>query len=115
MNNYVQRGDALVVTAPYAVSAGGGVQVGSALFGVAVDAASSGATNLVIRTEGVFDIAKATTQAYAAGARVFWDNSGKTLTSLTTGNIEAGVVIAAAGTTDTTARIKIGHTPVVGA
>ena len=114
MKNYVQPGEALTVTAPYAVSAGGGVQVGAALFGVAVDAASSGAS-LVIRTEGVFDLAKSTAQAYAAGARVFWDNSGKTLTSNGTSNIEAGVVISAAATTDPTARIKIGHTPVAGA
>ena len=113
MNNYVQPGDAIEVTAPYAVSAGGGVQVGAALFGVAVDAASSGAS-LVIRTEGVFDIAKSTAQAYAAGARVFWDNSGKTLTSNGTSNLQAGVVLAAAGTLDTTARIKIGNVPVVG-
>lgn len=115
MNNYVQPGHSLTVTAPYAVSAGGGVQIGANLFGIAVDTKTSGATDLVIRTEGVFDIAKTTTQAYAAGARVFWDNSGKLITSVTTGNIEAGVVIQAAGTTDTTARVRLGATPVVGA
>ena len=59
----------------------------------------------------IFDIAKATNQAAAAGARLYWDNTAKQLTTTSSGNLEVGVAIDASGTTDTTARIKLGQVP----
>lgn len=110
MNNYVQPGGALDVTMPGAKTKGDGVLVGSRLFGVAVDTYSSGATG-VIWTAGVFDIAKTTGQAYAAGASVWWNDTTAKVTSGTGANIEAGVVIVAAASGDTTARIRVGPIP----
>jgi predicted RecA/RadA family phage recombinase len=110
MNNYVQPGKALTVTMPAAKTKGDGVQVGTKLFGVAVDTYTSGQEG-VIWTEGVFDIAKTTGQAYAAGAAVWWNDTTGKLTSGTGANLEAGVVVSAAGSSDTTARIRLGAIP----
>ena len=112
MNNYVQPGKVLSdLVAPYDRLVGEGVLVGSALFGVVVDTVTSADTDMKIDTEGVFDIAKATNQAAAAGARLYWDNTAKQLTTTSSGNLEVGVAIDASGTTDTTARIKLGQVP----
>jgi predicted RecA/RadA family phage recombinase len=102
MNNYIAPGNSVTVVMPYAVSAGAGVQVGSALFGVAQNTYSSGATGVIVR-EGVFTtLAKATGAAWAAGDRLFWDNTNKNLTKTSTGNLQVGICIAAAATGDTT-------------
>lgn len=111
MKTFVQEGKNLVITAPYARVSGEGVQVGSALFGVAMDAISSGASG-AIATEGVFDLAKTTAQAYTAGQRLFWDDTNKKLTATSTANLAVGVCLAAAVTSDVIARVKLqGSTP----
>ena len=112
MKNYVQPGGAIDVTAPYAVNAGGGMLIGSGLFGIAVDTMASGATG-PIWTDGVFDITKNTGagESYVAGQRVFWDNTNKRLTSTSTGNLNVGVTVATAATGDATARVVIDGGP----
>ena len=109
MENYVQPGKAIDVTMPDAMTAGDGVQVGTALFGVAVDTYASGATG-VIWTEGVFDLAKTTAQAYAVGARIYWNSTTKKTTTTTGGNLQVGVALSTAGSTDTTARVLLRST-----
>lgn len=106
MKSFVQPGQNIEITAPYARASGEGVKVGAALFGVCVDAVSSGAAG-VIATEGVYVLAKATAQSFAAGARTFWDDTAKNLTAVSTGNLAVGVALEAAGTADTTAKIKL--------
>ena len=72
MQNYVQRGDTLTVTAPIALLSGGGCQVGN-IFGVTVNNQNPGdSTELVV--EGVFDLAK-DGSTFVSGAKVYWDNS----------------------------------------
>ncbi len=114
MKNAVQDGNAITVVAPYAVSAGGGMQVGNALFGVAVDDIASGGTG-VIRTEDVWDITKTTTAALAAGQKAYWDNTNKRLTDVSTSNLPVGVVTEAAATTASTARVKLAPACIVAA
>ncbi len=109
MQNYVQPGKALDITMAAAFTKGDGVQVGTALFGVAVDTYASGAAG-VIWTDGVFDLAKTTAQAYSAGDRIYWNSSTKKTTTTTGGNLQVGVAVAAAGSTDTTARVLLGVT-----
>ena len=78
MNNYVQRGDTLTVTAPYALLSGGGCQVGT-IFGVTVNTQNLGdSTELVV--EGVFDLAK-DASTFVSGAKVYWDNSQQLATA----------------------------------
>jgi predicted RecA/RadA family phage recombinase len=105
MKNFVQSGEFLTVAAPYQVSSGGGLLVGS-LFGVATYDAANGA-NVEIATEGVFDITALTADTGTVGAKMYWDNTNKRLTVTASGNTLVGVLTAAKGGTDTTARVYL--------
>lgn len=114
MRNYVQPGDSLALAVPYAggVTSGQGVLVG-ALFGVA---AVDGVQNAVIecQTKGVFDIAKEPALAITAGARVFWDNTNRRMTTTATGNFQVGIASLAALAADTTVRVWLNRVPAIG-
>jgi len=91
MKNYVQRGDTVTVTAPYAVLSGSGLLITGTghIFGVAVNNQSSGDSTEVL-TAGVFDLAK-DTSTFAEGDYVYWDNTAKLCTSTSTSNTKIGV------------------------
>ena len=93
MKNYVQEGDVLTVTAPAAVLSGAGVLVGS-IFGVASADSASGA-EVEIQLEGVFDLAKAASQAWTVGALIYWDNATKVCTTTASGNKLIGTAVLA--------------------
>jgi predicted RecA/RadA family phage recombinase len=106
MKNYVQKGDVLPLAAPYAVAAGAGALIG-ALFGVAVNGLGNGETGDFM-TEGVFDLTKEASLAISTvGARVFWDNTNKCVTTTNTSNYCIGYAVAAALDTDATVRVKL--------
>jgi predicted RecA/RadA family phage recombinase len=81
MQNFIQRGDTLTMTAPYARNSGQGALVGR-LFGVASDTVASGAIGQ-FAMRGVFDLDK-DTSTFADGDKVYWDDSAKKCTSVTT-------------------------------
>jgi predicted RecA/RadA family phage recombinase len=126
MQNYVQRGNTLTVTAPYALLSGGGCQVGN-IFGVTVNNQNPGdSTELVV--EGVFDLAK-DASTFVSGAKVYWDNNqqlatANTLTAAGAPNKEigfacldqaSGVNALGGQSTDPTVRVRlnpIGLSPV---
>ena len=114
MRNYVQPGDSLALAVPYAggVTSGQGVLVG-ALFGVA---AVDGVQNAVIeaQTQGVFDLAKEPALAITAGARLFWDNTNRRLTTTATGNFCVGLATQAALAADATVRVVLQRVPASG-
>lgn len=112
--NYVAEGERLTLVAPYAVTVGGGAKIGTALFGVAIDTVASAGTG-VFATEGVWDITKTTTAAFAAGDKAYWDDTNKRLTTTSTSNLPVGVVVEAAATTGTTARVKLAPACIVAA
>ncbi len=95
MKNYVQMGDTIVVAAPAAVSSGDGVLVGN-LFGIAVADAANGA-DVPLKTTGVFTLPKVGAQAWAAGAKVYWDDGNSLCTTVAAGNYPIGVATAAVG------------------
>lgn len=105
MKNYVQDDDVITVAAPYNVSSGGGALVGS-LFGVAVTDALSGA-NVALATEGVFDLAKTSAQAWTVGALIYWDDTNKVATTVSTSNTKIGVAVAAAANPSSTGRVRL--------
>jgi predicted RecA/RadA family phage recombinase len=111
MRNFVQPGDSLAIAVPYAagVTAGQGVLVG-ALFGVA---AVDGAQNAIIeaQTQGVFDITKEPALAITAGARVFWDNTNRRITTTATSNFQVGIATLAALAADTAVRVWLNRVP----
>ena len=112
MKTFIQPGDSLTVSAPYAVNSGQGVLIG-ALFGIAAyDAAIS--TTVEIQTEGVFDITKEPSLAITAGARVFWDNTNRRITTTATGNYQVGIATLAALAADATVRVWTERVPLLG-
>lgn len=108
MKNFVQAGSNLTLTAPYAVTSGAGVKIG-AIFGVAAGTAASGATVDVV-THGVFDLPKVSTDTFAVGAAVYWDDTAKLVTSTTSGNTKIGVAVAAADNPSGFARLRLNGT-----
>ena len=113
MKNFIQPGESLTVSAPYAVTSGQGVLVG-ALFGIAAYDAASSAT-VEIQTEGVFDITKEPSLAITAGARVYWDNTNRRITTTATGNYQVGIATLAALAADATVRVWTERVPASGA
>lgn len=107
MKNYVQPGITITLTAPYAVASGDGLLVGS-IFGVAAGTAALGESVETALT-GVFDITKIGSQAWTAGARIYWDDTNKRTTNVATSNTLIGVAIkaVAGGAGDTIGRVRL--------
>ncbi|WP_349361230.1 DUF2190 family protein [Stappia sp.] len=107
MKNYVQPGTTLTLTAPYAVTSGDGLLVGS-IFGVAAGDAASGATIEAALT-GVFDLTKIGSQAWTVGAKIYWDDTNKRCTTVATDNTLIGVAVeaVAGGAGDTIGRVRL--------
>ena len=110
MKNYVQPGSTLTLTAPYAVTSGDGLLVGS-IFGVAAGDAASGATVETALT-GIFDLTKIGSQAWTVGAKVYWDDTNKRCTTVATDNSLIGVAVeaVAGGAGDTIGRVRLNGT-----
>ncbi len=91
MKNYVQQGKTLTVTAPYAVSSGGGVEITGTgyLFGIAVNNQNLGDI-MEMQVEGVFDLVK-DTSTFNEGDYVYWNNTAYEATSTVGTNKKIGV------------------------
>ena len=110
MKNYVADGNALTVTAPATVTAGAGVLIGS-IFGVAANDAANGA-ELIINTQGVYDLAKAPAQVWTPGQLLYW--AGAVVTNVAATNKLIGVAARAELAGSTVGRVRlngIGVTP----
>ena len=107
MKNFIQRGENLTLPAPYDRTSGQGALIGT-LFGVAsIDVLSGGSASFVV--EGVFDLTKVGSQAWAVGASVYWDNTNKRCTTSASGNTLIGAAAAAVGSGagETTGRVRL--------
>lgn len=104
MKNYVGPGAHLTLAAPYDRTSGQGALVGS-IFGVASVDVLSGITASFV-TCGVFDLAKAT-GAVTAGQKIYWDNTAKNCTTVSTSNTLIGAATQAAQSGDATVRVKL--------
>ena len=107
MKNFVQPGNTITLNAPYAVASGEGLLVG-AIFGIAAGAAAIGEPVEAALT-GVFDLTKIGSQAWTVGARVYWDNTNKRTTTVSTDNTLIGVAVeaVASGAGDTIGRVRL--------
>ena len=107
MKNYVQSGNATTLTAPYAVASGDGLLVGS-IFGVASCTAALGET-VEAALVGVFDLTKVGSQAWTAGAKVYWDNTNKRCTTVATpmSVLSVATEAVASGAGDTIGRVRL--------
>lgn len=107
MKNFVQQGKNLDLPAPYNRTSGQGALIGT-IFGIASVDVLLGVTAAFV-TEGVFDLPKVGSQAWAVGAKVYWDDTNKYLTTTSSANTLVGKAVAAvgAGAGETTGRIKL--------
>jgi predicted RecA/RadA family phage recombinase len=107
MKTYIQPGHAIPLVAPYALESGDGLLVG-AIFGVASHDAASGA-EIEAQLTGVLDLAKAASQAWTVGAKLYWDNTAKRVTNVASGNTLIGVAVLAvgAGADETIGRVRL--------
>jgi len=107
MKNFVQPGNTITLTAPYAVASGDGLLFGS-IVGVAAGTAALGET-VETALLGVFDITKIGSQAWTVGAKVYWDDTNKRSTSVAISNTLIGVATeaVAGGAGDTIGRVRL--------
>jgi predicted RecA/RadA family phage recombinase len=95
MKNYIQAGENIsLAAAPYDVASGAGVLAG-VLFGIAQGSALSGSPVTIAR-RGVFQVNKTGAQAWAVGAKIYWDDTAKDFTSVATANRVVGCAVLAA-------------------
>lgn len=95
MKNYLFRGENITLPAPYAVTSGQGALVGS-IFGVASTDAALNEDVALVRVGG-FTLPKPGSQAWTRGAKVYWDNTAKNVTTTSSGNTLIGAAIAPVG------------------
>jgi predicted RecA/RadA family phage recombinase len=100
---------------PYAggILSGQGLLVG-AFFGVAAADAAQNAT-VECETRGEFELTKEPALAISQGARVFWDNTNRRITTTATGNFQVGLCTVAALAADATVRVMLERVPASGA
>jgi len=108
MKNYLQDGDTLTIAAPAAVASGDPVQIGS-IFGVAMADAATGADVAIVR-EGIFTLPKVSAQAWAVGAKIYWDATNKVCTTAAPGNTLIGTATAAAANPSATGAVLLDGT-----
>lgn len=108
MDNFISPGDSLTLIAPSGgVTAGTPKQIGQLLV---VPTTSASATNpFVGKVTGVFSVTKVGSQAWTAGAIVYWDEANDRFTTVATGNLRAGVAVEAVGSGagETTGKVRL--------
>lgn len=96
MRNFVQPGESIEFTAPIGgVTSGVGVQIGELLVIATVTASAGERFNGLVR--GVITHAKAPSEAWTEGAHLWWDDTNKRFTTVSTGNLPAGYAVEAVG------------------
>jgi predicted RecA/RadA family phage recombinase len=102
-------GEAWDLPVPYAggITSGQGMQVGAFLFGIAQASAPQNA-NVAVDFEGVYRVTKEAPLVIAQGAKLWWDNTNRRVTTTATSNIAAGVALAAALSADTEVLMLVG-------
>jgi len=105
MKTFVQPGVVLTFAAPAAVTSGQVLLV-NALLGVVQANAASGA-DMDLLTTGVVTCTKKTGEAWAIGAKIYWNDTNKEMTTLATGAVLAGVAASVQASGDTTGNVRL--------
>lgn len=108
--NYVEEGDEIGITASAAYNSGDVNVSDGVLPGVMLtDAANGGQGTLKIN--GVFELTKLGTDAFAVGDDVYWDATNGCCTVTATSNTLIGKAFAAAGAGATTVKVLLNGLP----
>lgn len=108
MKNFLQNGNTLTLIAAVAILGGQGFQTG-ALFAVASSDAAAGA-EVEGNTTGVYRLAAVPADVMTTGAKVYWDNTAKLVTTTVATNILIGCAVAAKAGAATTADVRLNGT-----
>ncbi len=107
MENFRQPGHTLPLIAPYNVASGGGALIGS-IFGVAATAVTSGQEG-EFSLVGVYELPKAT-GVINQGAKVYWNDTAKNITTTASGNTLIGAATKGAASNDPTVLVRLNGT-----
>ncbi|MBZ7921651.1 DUF2190 family protein [Ensifer adhaerens] len=110
MKNYIGPGTRLALTvadtsAAVDIASGDGYVVGS-IFGVAVSDVAVGEEG-IFETEGVFELAKVSAQAWTVGQKIYWSASLGQATTSSSGNTLIGVAVAVAANPSAKGRVRL--------
>ena len=108
MKNATSAGENITVTSPEAVTAGRLLQVGKIVGVAQFDAAIS--ADVVLVRRGVFDLTKASGQAWTLGAALYWDNTAKNVTTTVSTNALIGAAFAVAASGDVVGSVLLDGT-----
>jgi len=102
--NFIQDGDTISVVAPSTTASGDGVQVGL-LFGVAITDAGSG-DDVQIKTTGIWRLPKVTTETWAVGNQIYWDDGNSRCTTVDN-NVPIGVAMGITANPSATGLVRL--------
>lgn len=106
MKNYIAHGRTVTIAATAAIASGAGV-LENLLFGVATKSAESGDL-LELAVEGVVELPKVSTEVWAVGEPLFWDDTNSRLTKVSaTGLVLVGCVYQAAGNPTSVGQVRL--------
>lgn len=110
MKNFIQPGETLKFTAPSGgVVSGGAYKIGALVVVAVADAAEAAAFEGVVK--GVFEVTKVSAQAWTEGAKIYWDDTAKKFTTVSTSNTLVGIAADAAANPSSTGKLVLQGTP----
>lgn len=95
MKTFRQDGNVLLLTAPSGGVVSGAPLLVGALLVIPIETVAEGLP-FTAATVGCHELPKATGQAWAEGAAVYWNDTAKNVTTTASGNTKIGCAIAAA-------------------
>lgn len=107
MNNFRHEGDMIDVVTPSGGYTSGNFYIQGLIAGVAVNTSLEAEYN-VLKTSGVFELPKTTSQAWAIGQQLYWDPATSKFTTVPGELTSYGAAAATAESADTTGEVKIG-------
>jgi predicted RecA/RadA family phage recombinase len=108
MKTQINKGKSIEITTPAGGYASGQVVKVGALVGISSNTYAQGDT-AVIWLLGTHFVAKTATQAWTAGAILYWDDTAKSFTTTSASNTQAGYAWADAASADTTGYVLLSH------
>lgn len=105
--NFIAPADPLTLPAPVGgVVSGTPYKIGDT-FGVAGNTAAAG-DNFPLHRDGVWELPKATAVNWLVGAKLYWDDTAKNITNVSTANTLVGVSRQVRINADTTVEVALG-------
>lgn len=106
MRNFIEVGDVITAPAPTGGVVSGDFVMINSLIGVAQATAAVGVA-VALKVGGVFEFAKVSAQAWAIGNPIYWDNSAKLMTTVSSGNTLVGMATEVAANPSSVGRVRL--------